>query len=189
MAEAASPSTWRLWSDNPNAPNILYFLYVDEKVSFAGIRFGSILYGTRKTPPPPHSPTRVHPVRSIIAGIVVALFFRCMAALLKPLHLRGDAVKWGLVFYTVVMFSFATVFAATNLTVQSNSYIDNRGFGVIYQNGPRVPYLYGPFMYQSTNCPTVFRFIPGLMFLFNYWLADGFLVSSLFCGAFTHSDV
>ena len=147
MAEAASPSTWRLWSDNPNAPNILYFLYVDEKVSFAGIRFGSILYGTRKTPPPPHSPTRVHPVRSIITGIVVALFFRCMAALLKPLHLRGDAVKWGLVSYTVVMFSFATVFTATSLTVQSNSYIDNRGFGVIYQNGPRVPYLYGPFMY------------------------------------------
>ena len=147
MAEAAGPSTWRLWSDNPNAPNILYFLYVDEKVSFAGIRFGSILYGTRKTLPPPHSPTRVHPVRSIITGIVVALFFRCMAALLRPIHLRGDAVKWGLVSYTVVMFSFATVFAATNLTVQSNSYIDNRGFGVIYQNGPRVPYLYGPFMY------------------------------------------
>ena len=143
----------------------------------------------RPPPPPSHPPTRTHPVRSIIPGIVIVLFFRCMAALLKPIHLRGDGVKWGLVSYTVVMFLLATVFTATSLTVQSNSYIDNRGLGVVYENGPWVPYFYGPFEYESTTCPRVFGFTPGLMFFFNYWLADGLLVSSPFRGVFTHSDV
>ena len=111
-----------------------------------------------------------------------------MAALLNPIYLRGDGVKWGFVSYTMAMFSFATVFTVMNLIVQSNSYIDNREFGGLYNSGPP-PYVYGPFAYQYTNCPTVFGVIPGLMFLFNYWLADGLLVSSSFCVVFTRSDI
>ena len=110
-----------------------------------------------------------------------------MAALLKPIHFRGDGVKWGLVSYTAAMFSFVTVFTATNLIVQSNSFIDNREFG----NQPlALPayYSHGPLSYQSIGCPRAFGFIPSLMFLLNYWLADGLLVSSLFCAACTVSN-
>ena len=192
MADAADPSTWRLWSHNPNAPMIPYYQYVDEKVIFAGTRIGSILYGTCKTPPspPPHLSTRAHSVRSVILGIVVVLFFKCTVALLKPTHLRGDGVKWGLVSYTVVMFSFATVFTVTSLTAQSNSYIDNRGLKVTYENEPLVPSAYGPYAYKAVpSCPTALEFTSDLVFLFNYWLADGFLVSSSFCAVFTRSDV
>ena len=163
-----------------------YYQYVDEKVIFAGTRIGSILYGTCKTPPspPPHLSTRAHSVHSVILGIVVVLFFKCMAALLKPIHIRGDGVKWGLVSYTVIMFT------ATSLTVQSNSYIDNRGLKVTYENEPLVPSAYGPYAYKAVpSCPTAFEFTSDLVFLFNYWLADGFLVSSSFCAVFTRSDV
>ena len=34
------------WSNNPNAPKILYDLYFEEKANFAGFLIGSILYGT-----------------------------------------------------------------------------------------------------------------------------------------------
>ena len=175
-----------------NGIKIPYYQYVDEKVIFTGILMGSILYGTRKTPPPPlpHLSTRAHSVRSVVLGIVVALFFKCMAALLKPIHLRGDGVKWGLISCTVVMFSFVTVFTATSLIVQSNSYIDNRGFRDFYENRLLGPYIYEPHEYQSaTNCPTTPVFIPGLMFLFNYWLTDGLLVHPSFFAAFVRSGI
>ena len=188
MADAADSGILRLWSDNPNAPDIPYFQYVDEKIVFAGTLIGSILYGTRRTPTP-HLSTRAHSVRSVILGIIVTLFFQCMAALLKSIHLRGDGVKWGLVLYTVAMFSFVTVFTAMNLILQSNSYIDKREFWSAQASGPG-PYPYGPLEYQSNvSCPMAFGVIPGLMFLFYYWLADGLLVSSSFCVVFTHSDV
>ena len=57
MADAADSGILRLWSDNPNAPDIPYFQYVDEKIVFAGTLIGSILYGTRRTP----TPTSVYP--------------------------------------------------------------------------------------------------------------------------------
>ena len=37
-------------SDNPNAPNIPYHLYFDEKTDFSGALVASILYGTSKAP-------------------------------------------------------------------------------------------------------------------------------------------
>ena len=179
MTEMGDPSEWRLWSDNLNAPMIPYFQYVEEKITFAGTLIGSILCGTRTTLSPPTS-VYLWALRSIIPGIVVALFFKCIAALLNPVYLRGGGVKWGFVSYTVAMFSFATVFTAVNLILQSNSYIDNREFMPSWEISGPAPYSYGPFEYQSdTSCPRAFGFIPGLMLLFNYWLADGLLVSSL----------
>ena len=187
----ANSSGQRLWSNNPNAPEISYVQYVGEKTVFAGYLIGPILYGTPKTPLPPHPSTRAHSARSIIPGIVVALFFQCMAALLKPIHLRGDGVKWGFISYTMTMFSFATLFTATNLIIQSNSYIDNREFDCsLYGKMPPGSYVYGPYQYQdSPGCPRAFGLIPSLTFLLNYWLADGLLVSSSFCAAFTRSDI
>ena len=183
----SAPVPWaqQPWSDNPNAPKIPHYQYVDEKATFAGTVIGSILYGTPKTPPPPRPSARAHSARSITLGIVVTLFFKCMAALLKPIHLRGDGVKWGLVSYTMAMFSFVTVFTATNLIVQSNSFIDNREFG----NQPLASeyYSHGPLAYQSIGCPRGLGFIPSLMFFLNYWLADGLLVSSSFCATFARS--
>ena len=154
-------------------------------LELSSVRFSMVRVGH----PPPHLSTRAHSVRSVILGIIVTLFFQCMAALFKPIHLRGDGVRWGLVLYTVAMFSFVTMFTAMNLILQSDSYIDKREFWSAQGSGPG-PYPYGPLEYQSNvSCPMAFGVIPGLMFLFNYWLADGLLVSSSFCVVFTHSDV
>ena len=38
-----------------------------------------------------------------------------MAALFDPVHRRGEGIKWGLVSYTVVLFSIVTVFTVTSL--------------------------------------------------------------------------
>ena len=38
------------WSDNPNAPQIPYYLYFEEKADFAGVLIGSILYGMHNAP-------------------------------------------------------------------------------------------------------------------------------------------
>ena len=181
------PRASRVWSNNPNAPKIPYFLYLGEKATFAGTLIGSVLYGTRRTPPPTHPSIRAHSARLVILGIVVVLFFKCVAALLDPVYIRREAIKWGLVSYTVAMFSFVTVFTTMNSDVQSTSFIDNREFGLLDPQPADI--VYGPLMYQTKTCPKVFGFIPSLMFLLNYWLADGLLVSSLFCAAYTHSGV
>ena len=60
--------------------------------------------------------------------MLTVLFFKCMAALLKPLNRRGERVKWGLVSYTIAMFAFVTVYTAMNLHILSISFIDNREF-------------------------------------------------------------
>ena len=114
--------------------------------------------------------------RSIL-GIVVALFFQCMATLFDPVHHRGEGIKWGVISYTVIMFSFATVFTATNLNIQALSHIDNR------------EWTGGPLNYQEIFSPDALSIIPTVVFLLNNWLADGFLVGSLFGAAFALPDV
>ena len=116
------------WSDNPNAPKISYHLYVAEKGYFAGFLISSVLYDTRKDP-------HLHAYLSVptsfvrfVPGMLIVLFFKCMSALLKPLNCRGERVKWGLVSYTIAMFSFVTVYTAMNLHILSTSFIDNREF-------------------------------------------------------------
>ena len=111
------------------------------------------------------------------------LFFQCIAALLNPVNRRGEGIKWGLISYTMVMFSVVTVLIAVNLDVQSISFIDNREF--TNPNGT----LSGPLGYQSWMRSDALRVIPNLMFLLNNWLADGLLVRRLFGAAFTRSGV
>ena len=119
-----------------------------------------------------------------ILGIMIVVFFQCMAALFSPVHRGGERIKWGLVSYTAVMFSLATVFTAMNLDIQSNSYINNREFpgaeGVVPP---------GPFGYQWFISTEVLSIVPNIIFTLNNWLADGLLVSSLFDIAPTHRDV
>ena len=97
-----------------------------------------------------------------------------MATLLSPVDRRRGGIKWGHVSYTVLMFSLATVYTATNLNVQSVSYIDNREFPGV--EGVLPP---GPLGYLWFNS-RVLCTVPNLMFLLNNWLADGLMVGSLF---------
>jgi len=143
-----SDSQERPWSDNPNAPKIPYYLYFEEKADFAGVLIGSILY-----------------------GILVVLFFQCMAALLNPANRKRDGIKWGLVSYTAVMFSFATVLTGMELDIRSISFIDNREFPGA--DGVAPP---GPLGYQSFIWSGALTLVPDLMFILNKWLADALLV-------------
>ena len=102
------------------------------------------------------------------------VFFQCMAALLNPVDRRRGGIKWGHVSYTVLMFSIATVYTATNLNVQSVSFIDNREFPGV--EGVLPP---GPLGYLWFNS-RVLCTVPNLMFLLNNWLADGLMVGSRF---------
>ena len=104
-----------------------------------------------------------------------------MAALFNPVHRRGEPVKWGLVSYTVAMFSIVTVVTAMGLNVQSTSYIDNREFS----SAEDVPEP-GPYGYKASIQAEPACVVPNLMFFINNWLADGLLVSCLFDAAFAH---
>jgi hypothetical protein len=117
-------------------------------------------------------PIRAHLIYSIIAlGIVIALFFQCMDALLSsPNHTR-KGIKWGLLAYVAIMFSFGTINTAMNLNLQSISYIDNRE----YPGGDQFPP--GPLGYQFYIHAQAISIVPNLMFILNNWLADVLLVS------------
>ena len=60
-----SNSQEKSWSGGPNAPEIPYYLYFEEKASFSGLLVSSILYGACKAPLPIRLTARVHPIRSV----------------------------------------------------------------------------------------------------------------------------
>ena len=110
------------------------------------------------------------------------LVFRCVAALLDPVNRKRERIKWGLVFYTVAMFSIVTTQIAIDLHIQSIGYIDNREFpGIREAHVPPGPYGYQIFISRKA-LPILSR----VTFFLNAWLADGLLVSSLLDVAFTH---
>lgn len=76
------------------------------------------------------------------------------------------------------MFSFVTVFTATNLDIQSISYIDNREFPGMDGVGSVLPP--GPLGYQFFIYSKSISIGRSLMFLLSNWLADGLLVSPVF---------
>ena len=105
-----------------------------------------------------------------------------MAALFNPTDRSRENIKWGLVSYTVAMFSFVTVLTGMKLDIQSISYVDHREFpGVAGVLPP------GPHGYQWLIYSKPLTVVPDLMFLLNNWLADGLLVSPFFCAAM-HRD-
>ena len=172
----------RSWSGNANAPKIPHELYFHEKAYFAGVLIASILYGAPNIPR-----LRVRPSVLIFSdrfalGIIIVLFFKCMATLFNPVYRKGEGIKWGLVSYTVAMFSVVTIGTAMGLDIQSISYIDNREF-----SGAKSVSDPGPYGYQLLIETEAVYIVPNLMFLLNNWLADGLLVSYLFNAAFVHS--
>ena len=170
-----SGSQQEQWSNNPNAPKISRYLYVEEKSDFAGTLIGSILYGTRKMAHIYVRLTEPDLFAGFILGVLIVLFFQCMAALFDSANRRGERIKWGLVSYTVAMFSFATVLTGMQLNIRSISYIDNREFPGVEDALPP-----GPLGYQSFIWSGPLSLTPSLMFALNNWLADGLLVGSFF---------
>lgn len=159
------------WSNNPNAPKIPYGLYLLEKLNFAGILIGSILYGTCRISPPTRPAIRVHCFVWLFPGLLTVLFFKCITVLFDPVHRRGAGIKWGLVSFTLVMFSLATVRTAISINFLSISYIDNRDYpGVEGEFAP------GPVGYQGTVSNEPINVIPYAIIPLNSWLADGLLV-------------
>jgi len=120
----------------------------------------------------------------LLLGVVIVLFFHCMGALINPANRRRQGIKWGLVSYTAIMFSFVTIFTAMNLNIQSISYIDNREFPGVGDVLPPGPLGYQWFLYSDA-----LTIVPNLMFLLNNWLADGLLVGSLFNSTSTRPDL
>ena len=163
-----SDSQQKPWSDNPSAPMISYDLYFFEKVWFAGNFVScSILYGARKELTPTKLSSCAHFVCPVILGIVIVLFFKCMVALFSPEHRRGDRIKWGLVSYTMAMFSLVTIGTALQLNLQSISYIDNSQFPGV--EGVIPP---GPIGYQDLTAPKAIAIIQNVVFILSNWLAD-----------------
>jgi len=169
-------------SDDPDAPPIARFSYVEEKTTLAGIFIASILYGT----PPTRLSICTNFNRLVILGVVILLFFQCMAAFLNPVHRRGEGIKWWLVSHIVAMFSFVTVYTAMNLHIQSKSFIDKRKDHV---SPDSTVVGSGPLHYQSNIHGVALGIIPYVMFNLNNWLADGLLVSSLFDAAPTRPGI
>ena len=125
----------------------------------------------------PHPRVRLSIFIRFILGIVVVLFFQCMATLFNPTYRRGEGINWGLLSYTMVMFALATGFTATNLTVVFISLFET-GFA---QGG-----VLGSQMLAGPPILRALRITPSLMFLSISWLADGLLVSSLFDAGFAY---
>jgi len=116
--------------------------------------------------------------------MLIILFFKCMNSLLSRAHRRGEPIKWGLVSYTVLMFSLATVLTGMDLNIQSISHIDNRNFPGVKGKFPPGPYGYFMSIYYKP-----INYIPTVLFILSNWLSDGLLVSSLFNAAFTWTGI
>jgi len=169
------------WSDNPNAPKIPYDVYFSEKAVFAGLLISAVLYGMSNAP---YLRVRLSVFNRFVLGVLVVLFFQCMAALLDPANRKREGIKWGLVCYTVVMFACATLVTGTTQNISSLSFINNREFPGIEGSFPP-----GPVGYQAMSCSGPPSIAPDIGFLLNYWLADALLVSRLFDPALTRPGV
>ena len=154
----------------PYAPQIPYNLYLAEKRNWAGTRIGASVYGTA-TPPTLSSINLTSRVRFVILGIVIVLFFNCLSALLGPANRARSLIKWALVAHVGAMFTFQTISIATQLHIESISYIDNRALPDSDGSGYSGPFAYEFLIYNDSISMTSLG-----TFLLNNWLADGLLV-------------
>jgi len=112
------------------------------------------------------------------------MFFQCMSGLLSPLYRKREGTKWGVICYTLALFSFVTVYTGMNLNIESISYIDNREFPGVKGMLPAGPLGFRSFIYSDA-----LSVVPNVMFFLNNWLADAFLVSSLVDTTFSRPGV
>ena len=159
------------WSNGSNAPQIPFPLYLAEREAFAGLSIAALSYGTLTA----HLLICARHAYSTLffLGIVVVLFFQCMAALLgtaKPIK-RG--MRWVLVSHSVALFSFFTISTTIHLNNSSTLYIDNREFPGNDEYPP------GPLGYSNIFDLTGIAVVFKIMFPLNQWLADGLLVGPL----------
>ena len=154
------------WSNDPNAPQIPSLLYLIEKEYFAGILIGAISYGTLT-----HPSILTVRGRHIPLGIVVALFFQCMGALLSPVNTISRGIRWVFVVHTVALFLFLTIPVGIDLDYLAVEYINNREFPGNDELPP------GPAGYDDIISATETTTVFNVMFHLNQWLADGLLVS------------
>ena len=171
-----SDSSSKQWSDDLDAPQIPDWLPFAEKANFAGILIAGVLYGTLAY-------LFVKLDLPFYTGIVVIFFFQCMGLLMGSAGRTKRGIRWGLVAHTTAIFSFVTIFTATNLDLLSISYIDNREFLGEDMAPP------GPFGYQFLVFSKPINITPYIMFFLNSWLADGLLVSSTLKPVVQSSDL
>ena len=154
----------------PYAPQISYKLYLAEKRNWAGTRIGAMVYGTT-TEPTRSSINLTSLVRFVILGIVVVLFFNCLSALFGPANRARSLIKWALVAHIGAMFTFQTISLATQLHIESISYIDNRALPDLDGSG-----FSGPIAYNFLTFGEPISMVSVVTFILNNWLADGLLV-------------
>lgn len=136
----------------PHAPKVSHSEYLTEKAYFAGGLIGPILY-----------------------GITIALFAKCIRALLSPVDRTSRSIRWGIMVHTVIMFLFVTIFVAVSFAAQPICYVDNRKYPGVNGKGPGpVGYFANIVYFKAINL------IPNTMFLLNNWLADGILLHRCF---------
>ena len=121
---------------------------------------------------PTHLRIHAHHTRwTHLLGIVVALFFQCMATLLNPPNPIRKGIRWALVAHTVALFLFLIIPFGIDFDYFSTEYINNRVFPGNDKFPPGPIGYDGLLVLKATN--TVFN----AMFPLNQWLADGLLVS------------
>ena len=118
-------------------------------------------------------PVLTAPVRTIFLGIAMALFFRCMNALLGPANAIKGGIRWALVAYTVALFSFLTMPILIDMCYLSLEYVDNREFAVCEEYDP------GPLGYDELLNTKPTATLHDVTFPMNQWLADGLLVGAI----------
>ena len=169
-----SDSQEQPWSDDPDAPNISHRLYFDEKAYSAGLLISSILYGM------PCNAPRILTCLSVFAlfarvalGIIIMLFFQCMAGLFSPVHCKGDRGH----------FFGCDCGNRNELWILVRFLRANREFPGVEGVSP------GALTYQISTTSSVLAIISSVSFPLNNWLVDGLLVSPLPDVAFTHPRV
>ena len=111
------------------------------------------------------------PIGLTFLGIVVALFFQCIATLLNPTNPIRKGVRWAFVAHTISLFLLVTIPFGIDFDYSSTEYINNREFPGNDEFPP------GPLGYDYLLSLGATSTVFDAMFPLNQWLADGLLVS------------